>query len=146
MDIEDILIENMMNDLKEIITGEIYNKSIEKKKIYFYFNYYSNDNHPYHSSRISLKSRHHHHHHHNHNRIGNNQSSSYKDHRFDRQTNNHDIYSTLLIDQPSLSDGLPPPADSYYSSSQSTRDRGLSSHYIDSERNRYSQTSSSNYR
>jgi len=145
MDIEDILIENMMNDLKEIITGEIYNKSIEKKKIYFYFNYYSNDNHPYHSSRISLKSRHHHHHHH-HNRIGNNQSSSYKDHRFDRQTNNHDIYSTLLIDQPSLSDGLPPPADSYYSSSQSTRDRGLSSHYIDSERNRYSQTSSSNYR
>jgi len=145
MDIEDILIENMMNDLKEIITGEIFNKSIEKKNIYFYFNYYSNDNHPYHSSRISLKSRHDHHHHH-HNRIGNNQSNSYKDHRFDRQTNNHDIYSTLLIDQPSLSDGLPPPIDSYYSSSQSTRDRGLSSHYIDSERNRYSQTSSSNYR
>jgi hypothetical protein len=129
MDIEDILIENIMIGLKEIIIGEIFNKSI---KIYFYFNYYSNNNHPYHS----LRSRHHHHNNnkdYSSNRIGN----SYTDHRFDRQTNDdRDIYSTLLIDQPILSP--PPPTDLYYSSSQSTRDRS----YIDSERTRYS----SNYR
>jgi hypothetical protein len=51
--------------------------------------------------------------------------------------NNHDIYPTLSNEQVILSSG-PPPAASYYNSPQPIRDRGLSSHYIDSERNRYS--------
>ena len=61
--------------------------------------------------------------------------------------NNRDIYPPLITDQLILSSG-PPPAALYYNSSQSLGDRSLSSHYIESERNRYppSQSSSSTYR
>jgi hypothetical protein len=99
----------------------------------FYFDYYSDDdddNHYHHSKRISLKSRHHHDEDYSSKRTGNGHSSYYND-RFDRQT-----YPPLLNDQPILESG-PPTNDSYYNTSQSSRDRGLTSHYIDSERNRY---------
>ncbi len=124
--------------------------------------YYSNDdyhsgtngNHP---SRILPKSRYHHDEEYSSspslNRIDNGQSTHYDKHssssssRVDRQTNNRDIYPQLLTDQFTLPGG-PPPTVLYYNSSQSIRDRGLSSHYVDSERNRYPPplSSSSTYR
>jgi hypothetical protein len=112
-------------------------------KFNFVFDYYSNDDDHHHSSRGSLKSRHHHNEDYSSNRTGNGQSSYYTDHsiasRFDRQTNNRDIYPSSLNNQTIL-EGGPPPADLYYNSSHTSRDRSLTSHYNDSERNRYPPT------
>ncbi|CAF3597034.1 unnamed protein product [Adineta steineri] len=76
------------------------------------------------------------------NRIGNS-PGTYFPTRSDRSINNHDTYPLLLTEQTDLSSGLPP-TGSYYNSSPLIRDRNLSSHYTDSERNRYQP--STNYR
>ncbi|CAF3662855.1 unnamed protein product [Rotaria sp. Silwood1] len=122
-----------------------------KRRNYRHDDHQSRSNGNY-SSHISLKS------HHNRyesctsspslNRKDNNQSNYYDNHvssRFNRQTNSPDIYSPLSIDQPIVSDRQHPDA-LYYKSSQSMPDRDLPSHYIDSERNRYSPSLSSAYR
>ncbi|CAF2744239.1 unnamed protein product [Rotaria sp. Silwood2] len=131
-----------------------------KRKNYRHEDHQSRSNGNY-SSRTSLKSHHYQQHRHENytslrssspllNRKDNDQSNYYDNHpslssRFNRQTNSPDIHSPLTIDQPIVSD-RPPPAALYYKSSQSMRDRSLSSHYIDSERSRYSPSSSSAYR
>ncbi|CAF0886195.1 unnamed protein product [Rotaria sordida] len=118
---------------------------------------YHHDDHQSHrngnySSHTSLKSQHYQHHRHENyrsshssspslNRKDNNQSNYDDNHpsssRFDRPTNSPDIYSPLSIDQPIISDRLHPTV-LYNKSSSSMPDRGLPSHYINSERNRYS--------
>ncbi|CAF2051141.1 unnamed protein product [Rotaria magnacalcarata] len=77
------------------------------------------------------------------NRKDKDQLSSYENHkssssRFDHPTNNPEIYSPLLlVNQQNLYDGQHPDA-LLYKASQSMPSRGLTSNYIDSERNRYS--------
>ncbi|CAF5114003.1 unnamed protein product, partial [Rotaria magnacalcarata] len=76
-------------------------------------------------------------------RKDNDQLSSYENHkssssRFDHPTNNPEIYSPLLlVNQQNRYDGQHPDA-LLYKASQSMPSRGLTSNYIDSERNRYS--------
>jgi hypothetical protein len=93
----------------------------------------------------------------------NGQSNYYENHspssRFDRSSNNRELYPSQLNEQPTLSNGPIPPTSLYYVSSSSSsqsipslRDRRLplpSSQHFDLERNRYIpslSSSSSNYR